>query len=85
MICFVWVIVYPKLEEALVGATYIQECTPESLEMKTATFTELNKVLQKIGNHNVIIGSSSSTIQASKFTAGLEIQKRSLVVHPVSV
>jgi len=76
--------VFYNLEDALHGATYIQECTPETLEMKTATFKELNRVLVSIGNTTAIVGSSSSTIQASKFASGLDISKRCLVVHPVN-
>jgi len=72
------------LEEALTGATYVQECTPESMEMKRATFVQLDNVVKKIGNTKVIIGSSTSTMLPSLFMAGLEIEKRSIVVHPIN-
>jgi len=76
--------VYHSLADAVTGATYIQECTPENLEMKKAIFVELNNTLKSVKNTKVIIGSSSSTIAISKFTSGLELAERSLVVHPIN-
>jgi L-gulonate 3-dehydrogenase len=76
--------VYPDLKEALKGATYIQENTPEALEMKRNTFKLLDTLLNEVGNTTAIIGSSTSTIQGSLFTNGLSIEERSIVVHPVN-
>lgn len=51
--------------------------------MKKALFSQLNDVLKAVGNNNVIVGSSTSTLLPSSFMGGLEIEQRSLVVHPV--
>lgn len=76
--------VYPDLKEALKGATYIQENTPEVLEIKRKTFVELDSLLREVGNDTAIVGSSTSTLRGSLFTDGLSIQERSIVVHPVN-
>jgi L-gulonate 3-dehydrogenase len=72
-----------NLKEALQGVTYVQECTPERLDIKTGVFQELKKTLAEIGNTTAIIGSSTSTMMPSKFI-GEGICKRSVVVHPVN-
>ncbi|CAL8134694.1 unnamed protein product [Orchesella dallaii] len=72
------------LKEALKGATYIQECTPERLEIKSGVFQDLDKALAEIGNDKAVIGSSTSTIMPSKFIGDLSIKTRSVVVHPVN-
>lgn len=71
------------LKEALKDVTYVQECTPERLEIKTAVFKDLDRILTEIGNDKAIIGSSTSTIMPAKFIGGFGISKRSVVVHPV--
>jgi L-gulonate 3-dehydrogenase len=76
--------IFHNLKDAVTGATYIQECTPENLEMKKAVYVELNNTLKSVNNSKAILGSSSSTLAASKFTTGLEISKRCLVVHPIN-
>ncbi len=73
-----------NLTEAVRGATYIQECTPENLELKGKIFEELESALKAAGNTSVFLGSSTSTIMPSKFVAKLEIRERMLVAHPVS-
>jgi len=75
---------YPDLKTALVGATYIQESTPETMEMKRGVHEELDKLLQEIGNDKVIIGSSTSTLSPSVFQTGLSIEGRAVVAHPVN-
>jgi len=72
------------LKDALQSVTYIQECTPERLEIKTGVFQELDRTLSEIGNTKAIIGSSTSTIMPSKFIKELSVSKRSVVVHPVN-
>jgi len=73
-----------NLKEALQGVTYVQECTPERLEIKSGVFQELDRTLNEIGNNTAIIGSSTSTIMPSKFIGELSVTKRSVVVHPVN-
>jgi len=73
-----------NLKVALQGVTYVQECTPERLEIKSGVFQELDRTLNEIGNTNAIIGSSTSTMLPSKFIGELSVTKRSVVVHPVN-
>ena len=80
---FLFISVHSDLKEALKGATYIQENTPERLEIKKSIFVELDRLLREIGNDTAIVGSSTSTLKGSLFTDGLSIQDRSIVVHPV--
>ena len=69
-----------NLAEALDGATYVQENTPERLEVKCAVFDELDRRSQ----HDAILASSTSTIVASSFTQTLAGRHRCLVAHPVN-
>jgi 3-hydroxyacyl-CoA dehydrogenase len=68
------------LTDALTGATYVQENTPERLEIKRAVFEELDRRAQG----NAILASSTSTIVASSFTQALAGRHRCLVAHPVN-
>lgn len=69
-----------SLAEALDGASYIQENSPENLEIKRAVFRELDT----LSAADAIIGSSTSSIAASLFTEALTGRHRCLVVHPVN-
>ena len=69
-----------NLADALDGATYVQENTPERLEVKCAVFDELDRRSQ----HDAILASSTSTIVASSFTQTLAGRHRCLVAHPVN-
>ncbi|WP_313625666.1 3-hydroxyacyl-CoA dehydrogenase [Achromobacter sp.] len=69
-----------SLQEALKGATYIQENSPEKLEIKRALFSELDALAEP----HAIIGSSTSSIPASQFTEHLAGRQRCLVAHPVN-
>src|SRR5690348_8827732 len=53
-----------SLADALDGASFVQENTPETLEAKRAIFAELDRLAAP----NAILASSSSTIVASLFT-----------------
>ncbi|MEN4920185.1 3-hydroxyacyl-CoA dehydrogenase [Achromobacter spanius] len=69
-----------SLQDALVGASYIQENSPENLEIKRALFSQLDALAEP----HAIIGSSTSSIPASQFTAHLTGRQRCLVAHPVN-
>ena len=69
-----------NLEEALTDANYVQECGPETLEIKKNLFHDFEKMVKA----NCILASSTSGIVASKFTENLEIRERALVVHPTN-
>ncbi|MDF2863445.1 3-hydroxyacyl-CoA dehydrogenase [Achromobacter mucicolens] len=69
-----------SLQEALAGASYVQENSPENVEIKRALFSELDALAEP----HVIIGSSTSSIPASQFTEHLAGRRRCLVAHPVN-
>ena len=60
------------------GATYVQECAPERVEIKEKIFEELDQLT----NENVILASSSSALGSSKFNSKMQHPERALVVHP---
>lgn len=69
-----------SLPEALAGARYIQENSPERLDLKRELFAQLDAAAEP----DAIIGSSTSSIPASEFTEGLPGRHRCLVAHPVN-
>ena len=69
-----------SLADALDGASYVQENTPETLETKRAIFAELDHLAAP----DAILASSTSTIVASLFTEKLKGRHRCLVAHPVN-
>jgi 3-hydroxyacyl-CoA dehydrogenase len=74
------VTVVDTLEQAVADADYVQECGPEVLEVKRATFEKLDRAAP-IG---AILASSTSAIVASKFTEALAGRARCIVAHPVN-
>jgi 3-hydroxyacyl-CoA dehydrogenase len=69
-----------SLADALGGATFVQESTPETLAAKREAFAELDRLARP----DAILASSTSTIVASAFTADLAGRHRCLVAHPVN-
>jgi 3-hydroxyacyl-CoA dehydrogenase len=69
-----------SLPDALDGATFVQENTPERLEVKREIFAELDRLAAP----DAILASSTSTIVASRFTETLKGRHRCLVAHPVN-
>lgn len=69
-----------SLADALNGAIYIQENTPEMLDVKRAVFAELDA----LADPNAIIASSTSAILPSAFSEGLKGRHRCLVAHPLN-
>lgn len=68
------------LEDALMGAEYVQESVLETVAAKVEISTRIDAL---IGDH-IVVGSSSSGIPASAFTEGLRNRARFFVVHPVN-
>ena len=68
------------LGAALGDATYVQECTPEDVEMKKAVFSKLDALTAR----ETILASSTSAILPSLFTEELAGRDRCLVVHPIN-
>jgi L-gulonate 3-dehydrogenase len=69
-----------NLADALAGATFVQENTPERVEMKREIFAELDRLAAP----DAILASSTSSIVASLFTESLKGRDRCLVAHPVN-
>jgi L-gulonate 3-dehydrogenase len=69
-----------SLADALDGATFVQENTPERLEVKRAIFADVDRLAAP----GAILASSTSTIVASAFTESLAGRHRCLVAHPVN-
>ena len=70
----------PTLELALDGAGYAQESTSEDAAVKREVFARLDAAAPAA----CILASSTSSIPASAFTAGLPGRHRCLVAHPVN-
>ena len=68
------------LEETLSGADYVQENTPENVEIKRKVFARLDA----IAGPDTILASSTSAILPSHFTEQLKGRARCLVVHPIN-
>ena len=68
------------LADALDGASFVQENTPERVDVKRAIFAELDRLAMP----DAILASSTSTIVASAFTETLKGRHRCLVAHPVN-
>ncbi len=66
------------LGEALSGASHVQECVPEDLDLKRALFAELDA----LAADDAVLASSSSAITASEIAVGLAGAARCLVAHP---
>ena len=67
------------MKDCVEGACYIQECVPENLELKRKIFHEID---QFVGD-DTVIGSSTSCILPSEFSADLKHRSQIIVAHPV--
>ncbi len=69
-----------SFEEALDGASHIQENAPEDLEIKRRIFAELDRGAEP----EAVLASSTSAILPSLFTETLAGRARCLVAHPIN-
>jgi 3-hydroxyacyl-CoA dehydrogenase len=69
-----------SIEQALQGATFVQENAPEDVAAKQALFSQLDALCPG----DVVIASSTSTLPASRFAAHVAHPQRCLVAHPVN-
>jgi len=72
--------VVETLEEAVRDVEYVQECGPEVLEAKRATFARMDAAAAK----ETILASSTSALMPSSFTEALAGRARCIVAHPVN-
>jgi L-gulonate 3-dehydrogenase len=68
------------LAAALADADHVQENAPERLDVKTAIFSELDRLAPQ----TAVLASSSSAILPSRFTEHLAHRQRCLVIHPIN-
>ena len=68
------------LEDAVAHADYIQENTSEKPDVKR----EVYRMLDEAAPAHCILASSTSTIQTSRFSEGLQGKHRCIVAHPVN-
>jgi L-gulonate 3-dehydrogenase len=68
------------IAEAVDGVDFVQENGPETLEVKTALYAELDRLAPPA----TVLASSTSTIVTSRFTENLHGRDRCLVGHPVN-
>jgi 3-hydroxyacyl-CoA dehydrogenase len=66
--------------EAIAGAVHVQECAPESLELKRELFARLDHE----ASPEAVLASSSSAITTSEFAGELPGRERCLVAHPAN-
>ncbi|HEY4276824.1 MAG TPA: 3-hydroxyacyl-CoA dehydrogenase [Conexibacter sp.] len=71
---------FSELSAALDGAVHVQECAPESLELKREVFAALDR----LADPQATLASSSSALTASQFAAEVPGRARCLVVHPAN-
>jgi 3-hydroxyacyl-CoA dehydrogenase len=69
-----------SLDEALAGATYVQESVPEDRAIKAAVFAEMDALAPA----DAVLGSSCSAIPGSEFLADIPGRARCLIAHPAN-
>ena len=69
---------HDRLDEAVAGADFVQESTPERVEIKHALFAELDRLVPG----DVLVGSSTSSLPISELQAGLATASRFVLGHP---
>jgi 3-hydroxyacyl-CoA dehydrogenase len=70
----------PTLAACVKDADYVQENTAERLDLKREVYAQMDAAAKP----DCILASSTSTIQTSRFAAGLPGKHRCLVAHPVN-
>ncbi|MEH6831298.1 MAG: carnitine 3-dehydrogenase [Sulfitobacter sp.] len=69
---------HPSIAEAVTGAEWIQESVPERIEIKHATFAEVQGACAK----DAVIGSSTSGFKPSELQQGAMRPSQIMVAHP---
>jgi 3-hydroxyacyl-CoA dehydrogenase len=74
------VVMVARIEDAVAGATWVQENLPEVVDVKRDVF----RTLDALAPAATVLASSTSAIPASQFTDALAGRARCLVAHPVN-
>jgi L-gulonate 3-dehydrogenase len=69
-----------RIDEAVIGAAWVQENLPEMVDVKR----DIYRTLDTLAPIETILASSTSAIPASQFTEALDGRARCLVAHPVN-
>ncbi|XP_073243306.1 lambda-crystallin-like [Porites lutea] len=72
---------FDDLQKAVDGALYVQECTPENVDLKKKVFANLDSF---VTSDKTILASSTSCLVPSKFTESLTHRKQCIVAHPIN-
>lgn len=67
-----------KLEDAVADVRHVQECVPESIEVKRRLFG----ALEEAASEDAVLASSSSALTMSAIAGDLRSRARCLVAHP---
>jgi 3-hydroxyacyl-CoA dehydrogenase len=67
-----------RLVDAVSGASWVQECIPERLELKRALFRDLDP----LAGPDAVLASSTSSLPMSSIADGLAGRGRCIVAHP---
>lgn len=68
-----------ELEPAIPGADWIQEATPEELELKQSLFARV----ESLASSEAIIASSTSSLTRAQLSEGMRDASRLIIVHPL--
>ena len=69
---------HAQLDDAVAGADFVQESTPERTDVKRALFVQLDRLVPA----DVIVGSSTSSLPISELQADLATAPRFVLGHP---
>ena len=72
------VVVCERIEEAVWGAEWVQECAPERADLKAQLYSHVESAV----THDAIIASSTSSFTWSQLTGELRHPERFVIAHP---
>jgi L-gulonate 3-dehydrogenase len=78
--CASLVSVHDDLAAAVEGVRWVQECTPENLDIKRAVYAALDEIC----SHDVVLASSAAALTMTDIAADTRDPGRCVVVHPTN-